>query len=206
MAGVRIAVLGAGHIGGTLGRKWARAGHAVTFGVNDPQGVKAQAVRADLGDAARIGTAADALAASDVVLLAVPGRAMDDTIRANKALLDGKIVIDAANRMGEAAVNSLATLRAETPNAKTYRAFNTLGWENFADPSFDGVPADLFFCGPDGEPRATVEQLIADIGLRPVWLGDNDQIGTVDALLTLWFTLAVQRGKGRHLAFKILTR
>jgi 8-hydroxy-5-deazaflavin:NADPH oxidoreductase len=140
MAGVRITVLGAGNIGGTLGRKWARAGHAVTFGVSDPNGTKAQAVRADLGDAARIGTAADALAAGDVVLLAVPGRAMDETIRANNAQLDGKIVIDAANRMGEAAVNSLATLRAETPNAKTYRAFNTLGWENFAYPSFDGVP------------------------------------------------------------------
>jgi 8-hydroxy-5-deazaflavin:NADPH oxidoreductase len=48
--------------------------------------------------------------------------------------------------------------------------------------------------------------LIADVGLRPVWLRDNDQIGTVDALLALWFTLAVQRGKGRHLAFKMLTR
>ena len=141
-----------------------------------------------------------------VVLLAVPGRVMDETIRANKAALDGKIIIDAANRMGDPQPNSLATLQAETPNAKTYCAFNTLGWENFVDPVIDGVQADLFFCGPDGDSRATVEQLIADIGLRPVWLGDNDQIGVVDGLLRLWFALAVGQGKGRHLAFKMITQ
>jgi predicted dinucleotide-binding enzyme len=206
MAGLKVAVLGAGNIGGTLGRKWAKAGNDVTFGVNDPNGPKAQAVRADLGDAARIGTAAEAIAAGDVVLLAVPGPAMDDAIRANKAQLDGKIIIDAANRIGDPQPDSLATLRAETPNAKTYRAFNTLGWENFETPVIDGIQADLFFCGPDGAPRATVEQLIADIGLRPVWLGDNDQIATVDGLLRLWFALAIGQRKGRHLAFKLITQ
>jgi 8-hydroxy-5-deazaflavin:NADPH oxidoreductase len=206
MAGLKVAVLGAGNIGGTLGRKWAKAGNDVTFGVNDPNGPKAQAVRADLGDAARIGTAAEAIAAGDVVLLAVPGPAMDDAIRANKAQLDGKIIIDAANRMGDPQPDSLATLRAGTPNAKTYRAFNTLGWENFETPVIDGIQADLFFCGPDGAPRATVEQLIADIGLRPVWLGDNDQIATVDGLLRLWFALAIGQRKGRHLAFKLITQ
>jgi predicted dinucleotide-binding enzyme len=206
MTNLRVAVLGAGNIGGTIGRKWARAGHEVTFGVADPEGPKAQAVRADLGGSAHVGTAAEALVAADVVLLAVPGRAMDETIRANRAHLDGKILIDAANRMGEATVNSLATLRAETPGARTYRAFNTLGWENFADPHFEGVAVDLFFCGPDGDPRAIVERLIVDVGLRPVWVGDNDQIDTVDGLLRLWFALAVGRGKGRHLAFRMVTQ
>jgi len=206
MAGLKVAVLGAGNIGGTLGRKWAKAGNEVTFGVNDPNGPKAQAVRADLGDAARIGTAAEAIAAGDVVLLAVPGRAMDDTIRADKAQLDGKILIDAANRMGDPQANSLATLQTETPNAKTYRAFNTLGWENFENPIIDGVQADLFFCGPDGDSRATVERLISDIGLRPVWLGDNDQIGVVDGLSRLWFALAIGQGRGRRLAFKMINQ
>ncbi len=205
MAGLNVAVLGAGNIGGTLGRTWAKAGHEITFGVSDPRGAKAQAVRADLGDTARVSTVAEALAAGDVVLLAVPGGAMDETIRANKAQLDGKILIDAANRMGDPRPDSLATFQAETPRAKTYRAFNTLGWENFADPVIGGVQADLFFCGPDGDSRATVERLIADIGLRPIWVGDNDQIGVVDGLLRLWFALAVGQGKGRHLAFKMLT-
>lgn len=37
-----IAVLGAGHIGGTLGKKWSVAGHEVRFSVNDPAGKNAQ--------------------------------------------------------------------------------------------------------------------------------------------------------------------
>jgi predicted dinucleotide-binding enzyme len=205
--GLRIAVLGAGNIGGTLGRKWVAAGHRVAFGVADPEGERARALRAELGDRARIGSAADAIAAGAVVVLAVPGGAMDETIRANAAGLDGKIVVDAANRMGGGGpANSLATLRQATPRARVYRAFNTLGWENFADPVFDGAPADLFFCGPDGEGRAAVERLIADVGLRPIWVGDLDQIEVVDGVLRLWFALAVGQRKGRNLAFKLLTR
>ena len=206
MAGLNVAVLGAGNIGGTLGRKWAKAGNNVTFGVNDPNGPKAQAVRADLGDAAHIGTAAEALAAGNVVLLAVPGRAMDDAIRANKPQLDGKIIIDAANHIGDPQPNSLATLQAETPNAKTYRAFNTLGWENFADPVIDGVQADLFFCGPDGDARATVEQLIANVGLRPRLARRQRPDRHRRRAAAPRFALAIGQRKGRHLAFKMITQ
>ncbi|MFN8559646.1 MAG: NAD(P)-binding domain-containing protein [Dehalococcoidia bacterium] len=39
---VRIAVIGAGNVGGTLGRLWARAGHEVTFAVRDPGATRAR--------------------------------------------------------------------------------------------------------------------------------------------------------------------
>ena len=207
MAELRIAVLGAGNIGGTIGKKWVAAGHKVAFGVNNPSGPKAQALRADLGEQVTIGTAAQALATGDVVLMALPGGVMDATISANAAQLDGKIIIDAANRVGGSGpMNSFATFQAHTPRAQLYRAFNILGWENFANPVFNGVQADLFYCGPDGEARQVVEQLIADVGLRPIRLGDVDQVGLVDSLLSIWFTLAQRQGWGRHLAFKLLTR
>jgi|SRR5579859_1196684 len=207
MAERRIAVLGAGNIGGTIGKKWAAAGHTVSFGVSNPSGAKSQALRAELGDKVTIGSVAEALAVGDIALLAVPGGAMDETITANAAQLDGKIIIDAANRMGGGGpANSFATLQARAPHARLYRAFNTLGWENFADPIYNGAQADLFYCGPDGESRQVVEQLIADVGLRPIWLGDVDQVGLVDSVLSLWFTLAQRQGWGRQIAFKIITR
>ncbi len=204
MGALRIAVLGAGNIGGTLGRKWVAAGHTVTFGVTDPSGARAQALRAALGDSVAIGTVADALAAGDIVVMALPGAAMDATIATHASRLDGKIIIDATNRMGGGPMNSLATFRAHTPQARVFRAFNSLGWENFADPLFDGVPGDLFYCGPDGSAGEAVERLIADAGLRPVRLGDTDQVALVDSITALWFALAVRQGKGRHLAFKVL--
>ena len=206
MKQLRVAVLGAGNIGGTLGRKWIHAGHTVTFGVTNPNGEKAQALKADVGDKATIGTAADALANADVVVMALPGAAMDEAITTNAAQLNSKIIIDAANKLGGGPMNSLATFEAHTPQAKVYRAFNTLGWENFADPHFDGIQADLFYSGPEGETREAVEQLISDVGLRPVWLGGAEQTGLVDSVGALWFALAFGQHKGRHLAFKMLSR
>ena len=207
MSTIKIVVLGAGNIGGTLGCKWVAAGHQVVFGVNNPNGEKASKLRSDLGDRAVIHTTADALATNlDVVVLAIPGTAMDATIAQYADQLDGKIIIDTANKMGASTRNSFAALQQHTPHARIYRAFNTLGWENFANPFFDGTPADLFFCGTDGESRATVEQLIADIGLGPVYLGGIEQVGVVDSVLGLWFALAVGQGRGRQLAFKVLNR
>ena len=63
-------------------------------------------------------------------------------------------------------MNSLATFKAHTPNARIFRAFNTLGWENFADPMFDGIQADLFYCGSDGDAREVIDQLIWECLLR----------------------------------------
>ena len=200
-----IAVLGAGNIGGTLGKKWSAAGHKVRFGVNDPNGKHAQAVRAELGDRAVIGTIEDALQGNpDVVLVALPGGVVEPTAQKYAAQLNGRIIIDAANRMGEDAMHSLAPFQQYVPQAQLYRAFNSLGWENFAEPTFDGIQADLFYCGPDGDARTTVEQLISDVGLRPVYLGGSEQMGLLDSVAALWFALAFGQKKGRHLAFKVL--
>ena len=207
MSTIKIAVLGAGHIGGTFGSKWVAAGHSVVFGVNNPNGENARKLRGELGDRATIGTIAEALATNpDVVVMSIPGGAMDTTIAQYAGQLDGKIIIDTANKMGASAFNSFAALQQHTSHARIYRAFNTLGWENFANPIFDGTSADLFYCGTDGESRATVEQLISDVGLRPLSLGGVEQVGVVDSVLGLWFALAISQGKGRNLAFKVLTR
>lgn len=73
-----VAVLGAGNIGGTLGRKWIAAGHQVVFAVSDPNGKHAQSLRSDLGDNAVIGSVADALKSNpEVVVLAVPGTVVE---------------------------------------------------------------------------------------------------------------------------------
>jgi 8-hydroxy-5-deazaflavin:NADPH oxidoreductase len=200
-----IAVLGAGHIGGTLGKKWIVAGHQVRFGVNDPNGNNAQAVRAEAGDRAVVGTIADALQGNPrVVVVALPGNIVASIAQQYAAQLNGRIIISAANGGGDDSMQNLAPFRQNAPRAQLYRAFNSLGWENYAQPDFNGVQADLFYCGPRGEAQRAVEQLISAVGMRPVYLGGVEQLGLLDSITALWMTLAFGQKKGRHLAFKVL--
>jgi 8-hydroxy-5-deazaflavin:NADPH oxidoreductase len=186
---MRIAVIGAGNIGRTLGGAWADSGHAVTYGLRSPGAPGTTAI-------------ADAVAGAEVVLLAVPGKAAGELIVSLGQTLAGKVVIDATNDVQGA--GKLHALDELVDGAHPVRAFNTLGWESFADPSFDGVAADLFYAAEEGRAREVAEILISDLGLRPVWLGAVDAFDLVDSLARLWFTLVFQRGRGRRLAFKML--
>ena len=203
---MNIAVLGCGNIGGTLGAKWARAGHQVTFGARRPDDPETQAQVGALGPSASLTTIGEAIPAGQVVLFAIPGSAMDQTIAANAAALAGKIVIDSANKLGQQPAHSLAAFAAHAPTAQVFRAFNNLGWENFENPRYGDQAADLFYCGAAGEARSTVEGLIGDVGLHPVCLGGLDQADTVDALLRVWMALVRGQGLGRGVAFKLLRR
>jgi 8-hydroxy-5-deazaflavin:NADPH oxidoreductase len=149
---------------------------------------------------ARVVAAADAVAAAEVVLLAVPGPAATEVISANGAALAGKVVIDAANRIGQPEVNCHSAVVADAPGAHYARAFNTLGWENFADP----LPGSQLFFAADAGARAATGELISAVGLEPVYVGDAKTAGIVDGLLPLWFTLVQQYGGNRKLAFRVV--
>jgi 8-hydroxy-5-deazaflavin:NADPH oxidoreductase len=186
---LRIAVIGAGRIGRTLGAKWVTAGHEVVYGVRTPGAPETASV-------------ADAVANAQVVLLAVPGAAAKDVLARLGAALAGKVVIDATNDIK--GTGKLHALEKLTGGAHPVRAFNTLGWENLADPVVGGVTADLFYAAEAGHAHEVADRLIADVGLRPVWLGGVDVFDLVDSLTQLWFTLAFRRKLGRRLAFKML--
>jgi hypothetical protein len=188
---MKIGVIGTSRIGGTLGKAWASAGHEVMFGV------RAQPRMEDLPGT--IGSVEEAIRHGDAILFAIPGRAMLDAARALD--LSGKIVIDATNggdSPGQPVVQAMAALH---PAAFVYKAFNTLGFENFQNPTFGSERGDLLFVGPETN-QARVAGLIRDVGLNPLYVGDLDQIGVLDAALSLWFGLS--RRLGRHLAFRVL--
>jgi hypothetical protein len=189
---MRIAVIGTGNVGGTLGGRWRAAGHDVVYGSRKGSG--------EGPGGAPLMAVGEALTGAEVVLLAVPGRAVAGVVDEHGAALAGKAVIDAANRIGEAEFNSRAAIAAAAPGARYVRAFNTLGWENFADPPAGAV---LFFAA-DADARAAAEELIAAVGLAPVFAGDADATPTVDALLPLWFALVQQHGGNRRLALRVV--
>ncbi len=191
---MKIAVIGTGFIGGIMGRALAGAGENVTFGSRHPD--DAGVVEDTTATVATIGAA---LADADVVLLALPGAAVAGLAAEFGDALAGKLVIDATNQMGQPQPNARAAL---PPSIRYARAFNTLGGENMADPNFADGPADMFFSAPDDD-RGTVETIIGEVGLRPVFLG-ADQEALVDALFKVWVALAMTQGRGRRLALRLL--
>jgi len=200
---MRIAILGAGRMGETLGRKWASAGHEVAFGVRDPEAKRTAAGWDRDQGQTQFGSVGSVIERGEVIVLAVPGAAVAGIIRQHGQAIDGKIVIYATNNVRAAKMHATDAIVAGAPGAKLFRAFNSLGWKNFARPVFDETRADMFYCG-DGsrQARGVVEELIEDVGLRPVGIGGLDKIDILDGLTRLWFILA--RRRGRHLAFKML--
>ncbi len=200
-AGMRIAVIGTGNIGGTLGSRWRAAGQDVVYGSRTASGDGPEASSRPEGPGgAPLRPVREAIAGADVIVLAVPGSAVADVLGGHGAALAGRVVIDATNAMGGAEFNSRAAISAAAPDARYVRAFNTLGWENFADP----LPGTQLFFAADPAARHVAEDLIAAVGLEPVFVGDADASTIVDGLLPLWFTLVRQYGGNRKLAFRVI--
>jgi predicted dinucleotide-binding enzyme len=193
---MRLSVIGAGNLGRAVGSAWQRAGHEVVYGVRDPG-------RHDRSDVTSIPAA---LAGAAAVLVAVPGAALRDLLSDHAADLDGALVLDATNAVGAEHLHQYPLYAEFVSTARVFRAFNAVGAEVIAEPVIEGDRADLCWCGPDGADRLTVERLIADTGLRPVYLGDVTVADVLDGVSRLWFALAFGQGYGRHHGLRLLQR
>jgi predicted dinucleotide-binding enzyme len=93
---MRIGIIGAGNVGGTLGRAWAANGHEVRFGVPNPTAPKIADLLKATGGKATAGSVAEAAAHGEVVVLATPWAATENAVR-QAGNLDGKIILDCTN-------------------------------------------------------------------------------------------------------------
>lgn len=189
---LNIAVIGTGRIGTTLARRWHSAGLSPTLASRTPGESALDGVPLRSIDAA--------LAHADIAVTAIPGAAMPDFLSTHSQHLGTIPLIDATNTVGTLVMHH-ASLAG---GIAYYRAFNTIGVENFEEPVLDGITADLFYSGPSDH-RSTVEELITAVGLRPVWVGDGPQAADLlDGLTRIWFALAIGHDRGRRLAFRML--
>jgi hypothetical protein len=192
---MKIAMIGTGHIGGTLGSKWRAAGHEVTYGSRrggDGQEGPGGAPLRPIGEA---------IEGAEVVVLAVPGGAVAEVLAGHGQALNGTVVVDATNRMGADRTDNQQAITAAAPDVKYVRAFNIYGWENFADPH----PGTTLFFAAAPAARAVTEDLVRAIGLEPAWVGGTEATVTVNGLAALWFSLVQQHGGQRRLALRLLS-
>jgi 8-hydroxy-5-deazaflavin:NADPH oxidoreductase len=179
---MKIGVIGAGHIGGTLAERLVAEGHQVAIsnsrGPETLHGVVDGAQPMTVDDAARFG---------DVIVVSIPfGRYREVPADA----VDGKLVIDTNNyypqrdghfpALDEDRTTSSELLQAHLPNAHVVKAFNAISWTNLRDawrpaghPERVGIPLS----GDDEGAKRTVAELIDEIGFDPVDAGTLAQGG-----------------------------
>src|SRR5690349_17560235 len=93
---MKIAVIGSGNVGGTLGKGWAKNGHEIIYGVRDTGDPKLKELLSASGAKARAASVKEAASAAEVVLLTVPWNAAQDALK-NAGELRGKILLDCTN-------------------------------------------------------------------------------------------------------------
>ena len=209
---MKIAIIGTGNVGGTLGSRWAKNGYQVVFGTRNPSSVKVQKLLEIAGENASAGSVREAAAGADVVVVAVPWNVTQTTLEA-AGDLRGKIVIDCTNPVAPGLQLALGTttsggeqVAAWAKGARVVKAFNTTGWENMAEPIYEGKPTLMLICGDDVAAKMAVAELTESLGFEVVDLGPLETSRLLEPFALVWIRLAVVQGLGRDFAFKLVKR
>lgn len=173
---MNITVIGRGNIGGGLADLWERAGHQVR----------------------RLGRDGGNVGASEAVLLAVPGTAVQAAL-SSVVGLEGKTVLDATNLYGgarpPAGLSSNAEYVKSVTGGPTAKAFNTNFASLFGQIADARVPPSNLWSGDD-EAQSLVEQLSLDAGYEAVRLGGLSMASTQEGLAGTLIAIA-QSGLGQ---------
>jgi 8-hydroxy-5-deazaflavin:NADPH oxidoreductase len=205
---MKIGILGAGNIGGNLGKLWAARGHEILFGVRDSPSDKVKTLLGEIGNNACAGSLKEAVSFGEVILLSVHWQNVPEVLGQIEGLINGKILIDSTNRMippppdttGSAAEDIARSL----PEAKVVKAFSTLGANNLTNLQFGSKNASTFICGNDPEAKSIVTLLAKEIGFDVVDVGLLTTSPLIESLTKLW--VQISRNYGREIAFNLLQR
>jgi len=204
---MKIAIIGHGNVGGALAGQWLQAGHEVIIGARDIASKKLQNL---LAKHPQLQTQDLTQAAEDaeVLLIATPPE-IAQSLSEQLGSLNGKILIDATNAVRHkpdpypTAYHAFASLT----EAEVVKCFNTTGFENMANPSYNGQSLDLFMAGDSESAKSVARQLALDAGFAECYdFGKADQVELLEQFALAWINLAIFQGHGRKIGFKLLKR
>jgi hypothetical protein len=210
---MEIAIIGAGDVGGTLGRLWAKKGHQIMFGVRNLQSHNVLNLIRSIDSGVKVGTIGEAASFADVILLAIPWMSVEETIK-SAGDLSGKILIDPTNPIKadltgliiESSTSAAEEIAKWAKDSKVVKAFNSIGAKTLDNLQFGLVRADAFICGDDFKSKTVVKKLATEIGFDTVDAGPLINARVLEYLALLWIHLAYSQQMGPNIAFKLLTR
>jgi len=201
-----IAIIGTGDLGNSVGPKWAEAGHRVIYGSRDPTRDSVRSLVARSGPDASAMTQKGAAQEAQIIVLAVPGTAVEHVAR-NLGDLEGKIVIDATFAARQAEDGYMESV-FETSGAEMIQAWNPgarLVKTDFNssyvidDPTITGNLETSFVASDDREAKEIAAKLIAELGLRPLDAGPLRHAREIEAMVRLFYVPLLQ---GRQEEFR----
>ncbi len=206
---MKIAIIGSGNVGGALAQKWIKAGHTVLVGARFPLSDKNLKLATLIGED-RFAAIENAVKQADVILLSTPAPA---TVEVVKSLGDtsGKIIIDAMNivmgRGPQGYTHTTDAILANTQTRDVVKCFNTTGFNNMLNPVYGDTALDMFVAGDSETGVQAAIQLAKDAGFAECYhIGGNDKFELMEQFAWFWINLAMFRGQGREIGFKLLKR
>jgi 8-hydroxy-5-deazaflavin:NADPH oxidoreductase len=211
----KIAIIGAGNVGASLGINLAGHGHPIRFGVRDGSDVKVKEVLAKCQGKAEAASVSAAAQWADIIFLAVPANSAEEAVR-SLGDVKGKVLVDCTNpvawgsdgpRVAPTPEGSMAaTLAKGFPGLRVVKGFSTFGAEFHLDPRVGDMSVDVQLASDDAEAKALVSSIATNAGFTPIDAGPLRNAALLESLAVLWIHLAMKGGQGRHVAFKLLKR
>ncbi len=205
---MRIAIIGAGNVGGGLARAAVAAGHDVVLSAAHQD--KARATAEATGARAAEDNAA-AVEGAQVVVLAVPGVDAPAVVAELAPALDGAVVVDATNPLNETysdlAITGTSGAEAVQQAAgavPVVKAFNTVFASRYAAPTENGEPLQVLLAGDDADARSRVAELVTSLGFAPIDVGGLRLARSLEEIAFLHITLTATKGWAWQSAFQLV--
>ncbi|TMJ85699.1 MAG: F420-dependent NADP oxidoreductase [Alphaproteobacteria bacterium] len=205
---MRIAIIGAGSVGATLGQAWIRHGEDVTWGLRNPADPKYGSLPKQ-----RVKRAEEAVKDAEVVVIATPWSATEAAIKSIGSLA-GKIVIDCTNPLGMGPDGLQLVVGFNTSageqvaswarGAAVFKTLNTTGAGNMAKAADYPVKPVMLVAGDDAGKKPQIMELVGKLGFEPVDAGPLKNARLLEPFAMVWIDQAMKRGRGRDFAFALV--
>lgn len=211
---MKIAVLGTGMVGDTIGSKLVELGHEVKMGSRSADNEKARVFVAKHQKRASAGTFAEAAAFGEILFNCTAGAASVEALKmAGEANINGKIIVDIANPLdfSNGAPPSLIPSLSNThslgeaiqktfPSAKVVKTLNTMWCGLMVNPAMiNNGDHTNFICGNDEAAKKKIKDLLNEFGWKNenlLDLGDISAARGTESILPVWLRIwgATQNG------------
>ena len=207
---MRIAVIGSGSVGSGLARSWSALGHSVVVGSRSPESERVVSLVSEIGNGVSAAGPADSVQGADVIVLAVPWSAAEDSIAA-LGNLSRRLVVDATNPFVDGLNLGLGhndsggeQVARWAEGAHVVKALNIVDARLLDGRNLDDREITIPICGDDRESKRVVGDLIGELGFDVVDAGKLEISRLLEPLCLLMIKLSMKKSLGNEIGFRLL--